>query len=303
MINFKVNQSNTTTTEGIFEVEPLQQGFGHTLGNCLRRVLLSSMEGAAINSVKIEGVSHQFSTIDGISEDVIEIILNLKKVRIKLFSDKAVKMTINFAGKGEVKARDIETGGNGEVVNPDLVIAHVNEAKSKLKMEMTVDKGAGYVLADDKTSSEIGVIPVDAIYSPVLSVDYTVEPTRVGRSTNYDKLVLHIKTDGTIAPEDALTESAKLLSAFFKQVYEPTFDEEIVAISSPVSDDVLRMSVEELDLPVRITNALKAIDIDTVEKLTTTSKSSLMKAKNLGGKSLSLISEKLTERGLSLSEA
>jgi DNA-directed RNA polymerase subunit alpha len=303
MINFKVEQVNQTDTEGIFVLEPLQQGFGHTLGSCIRRVLLSSLEGAAITSVKIDGASHQFSTLAGMSEDVIELILNLKKVRIQLYSDKPVKMTVNFTGKGEVTAKDIDTAGNGEVVNPELVLAHLNDAKAKLKMEMTIEKGTGYVMADETSSTEIGVIPVDAIYSPVVKVEYHVEPTRVGRSTNYDKLTLTITTDGTVKPEDALMQSSRLLSAFFKQVYDPTFDETIVESAPSVSDDVLKLSVEELDLPVRITNALKAIDIDTVEKLTTVSKSQLMKAKNLGGKSLGLILEKLTERGLTLSEA
>jgi DNA-directed RNA polymerase subunit alpha len=303
MINFKVEQENQTDTEGVFVLEPLQQGFGHTLGSCIRRVLLTSLDGAAITSVKIDGVSHQFATLTGMSEDILELILNLKKVRIKLFSDKPVKMTINFTGKGEVTAKDIDAGGNGEIVNTDLVLAHLNDAKAKLKMEMTVEKGNGYVLADETSASEIGVIPVDAIYSPVLKVEYHVEPTRVGRNTNYDKLTLTITTDGTVKPEDALMQSSRLLSAFFKQVFEPTFDETIVESTPSVSDDVLKLSVEELDLPVRITNALKAIDIDTVEKLTTVSKSQLMKAKNLGGKSLGLITEKLTERGLTLSEA
>lgn len=303
MINFKVEQVNHTETEGTFVLEPLQLGFGHTLGSCLRRVLLSSLEGAAITSIKVDGVSHQFSTLPGMSEDIIEFILNLKKVRIKLFSEKAAKMTIKFTGKGEVKARDIDTAGAGEIANPDLVLAHINDAKTKLNVELTVEKGVGYILADDKKTNEIGAIPVDAIYTPIMSVDYTVEPTRVGRKTDFDKLTLHIKTDGTVRAEDALMESAKLLSAFFKQVYDPTFEEEIVPATSSFSEDTLKMSVEELDLPVRITNALKAIDIDTVERLTTVSRSQLMKAKNLGGKSLSLISEKLSERGLTLSEA
>ncbi len=303
MISFKVKQVEQTENHGVFALEPLQGGFGHTLGNCLRRVLLSSLEGAAITSVKIEGASHQFSTLTGISEDVIEIILNLKKVRIKVFGDRPVKMNINVSGKSVVTARDIDTLGNGEIVNPDQHIASLNDAKAKFKVELTVEKGTGYVLAEEKEAAEIGVMPVDAIYTPVLSVNYSVEPTRVGRSTDYDKLTLEITTDGTITPEDAMMQSSRLLASFFKQVYDPSFEEEIVSAGPTVSDDVLKMSVEELDLPVRITNALKAIEIDTVDKLTTVPRVQLMKAKNLGGKSLSLISEKLSERGLTLSEA
>jgi DNA-directed RNA polymerase subunit alpha len=303
MINFKVTTVNQTDTQGTFVLEPLEAGFGYTLGSCLRRVLLSSLEGAAITSIKVDGASHQFSTLPGMSEDIIELILNLKQVRIRLFSEKAAKMTLDFTGKGEVKAADIDTKGAGEIINSNLVLAHLNDAKAKLKIELTVEKGVGYTLADDKSSSELGVLPVDALYSPVLKVDYSVEPTRVGRKTNFDKLTLTITTDGTLRPEDALMQSSRLMAAFFKQVFEPTFDEEIVETTASPSDDVLKMSVEELDLPVRITNALKAIDIDTVEKLTSVSKSQLMKAKNLGGKSLGLISEKLSERGLTLSEA
>lgn len=303
MINFKVKQIEQTDTHGVFSLEPLEAGFGHTLGNCLRRVLLSSLEGAAITSVKIDGASHQFSTLAGMSEDVIELILNLKQVRVKIFSDKPIKMTINVSGKAEVTARDIDTLGNGEIVNPSLHLASLTDAKSKLKIELTAEKGIGYVIADEKKTDELGVIPIDSIYTPVLAVNYTVEPTRVGRKSDYDKVTLDITTDGTITPEESLLASAKLLSAFFKQVYDPTFDEEIVAVGPTITDDVLKMSVEELDLPVRITNALKAIEIDTVEKLTTVPRQQLMKAKNLGGKSLTLISEKLLERGLSLSEA
>ncbi|MCL5784944.1 MAG: DNA-directed RNA polymerase subunit alpha [Patescibacteria group bacterium] len=302
MINFKIITTEQTDNKGVFVIEPLESGFGHTLGNCLRRVLLNNLEGAAISSVKINNVSHQFSTISGISEDVTEIILNLKKVRIKLFSDKPVKVRLQSSGKGEVKARDIDALGNGEIVNPDLHIATLNTPASKLDIEMTVEKGVGYVMADEKKTQEIGVIPIDSIYSPVLSVNYKVEPTRVGRNTNFDKLTLEVISDGTMKPEDALLSSAKLISIYFKQIYEPTFEGEEVQ-EPVVSNDALKLSVEELDLPVRITNALKAVDIDTVEKLMTTPRGILLKTKNLGVQSLSLISQKLAERGLTLSEA
>lgn len=301
MINFKVTTSQTSDHQGCFVIEPLESGFGHTLGNCLRRVLLTSLEGAAISSVKIDGVSHQFSTLAGVSEDVTEIILNLKKVLIKLFSDKPVKMRLQASGKREVKAGDIDTLGGAEIINPDLHIASLNTSAAKLNIEMTADKGVGYIGADEKKSNEIGVIMIDSIYTPVISVTYKVESTRVGRNTNFDKLLLDIVTDGTLTPEEALNSTAKILSGYFKQIYEPTFDEEEV---QPVtSNEVLKLSVEELDLPVRITNALKAVDIDTVERLTQTPKVQLMKAKNLGVQSISLISEKLAERGLTLSEA
>lgn len=302
MITFKVTTTEQNDTTGAFVIEPLEKGFGHTLGSCLRRVLLTALEGAAITSVKIDGISHQFSTISGVSEDVIQVILNLKKVRLKLFSDKPVKLILKVSGKKEILAKDIDTLGNGEVINPTLHIASLNSPSAKLGIEMIAEKGVGYVGADERKTNEIGVIPIDSIYAPVLSVEYKIEPTRVGRSTDYDKLTLNVTTDGTLKPEEALNTSAKLLGGYFKQIFEPTFEGEVVE-ESKISDDVLNLSVEELDLPVRITNALKAVDIDTVGKLATTSQSLLLKTKNLGAQSLNLISQKLSERGLTLGEA
>ncbi len=302
MINFKINTIEQTDNSGSFAIEPLERGFGHTLGSVLRRVLLSGLEGAAISTIKIDGVSHQFSTIPGISEDVIQIILNLKKVKLRIFSDKPIRLVVKASGKGEVKARDINAMGGGEIVNPDQHIASLNTPSAKLNIEMTAEKGVGYVGADEKKTSEIGVLPIDSIFTPVISVDYKVEPTRVGRSTNFDKLVMNITTDGSVKPEEALNQSAKVLSDYFKQLFEPVFEGEEVE-ETKVPDDVLKLSVEELDLPVRITNALKAVDIETVEKLITAPRAQLLKTKNLGVQSLTLISQKLQERGLSLSEA
>lgn len=302
MLNLKINTISQNDNYGTFALEPLERGFGHTLGNCLRRVLLSSLEGAAISTIKIDGVAHQFSTISGVSEDVIQIILNLKKVRMKIFSDKPIRLIIKASGKGEVKARDIDTLGGGEIINTDLHIASLNAPSAKLNIELIAEKGAGYIGADEKKTSELGVIPIDSIFTPILSVNYKVEPTRVGRSTNFDKLIFEITTDGTIKPEDALNQSARIISDYFRQVYEPVVTQE--EITQPaISNDVLRLSVEELDLPVRITNALKAVDIDTVEKLIVAPRAQLLKTKNLGVQSLTLISQKLQERGLSLSEA
>lgn len=301
---FKVTEDSSKDNTAQITLEPLENGFGHTLGNSLRRTLLTSLAGAAITSVKISGVQHQFSTIPGVIEDVIQIILNLKKVRVKLYSDKPIHIKISKSGAGEVKGSDIDTLGNGEVSNPDTHIATLTDSKAKLNIEMTVELGTGYVSADQRKMSEIGVLPVDAIFSPVVSVNYTVDQTRVGRRTDFDKLTFEITTDGTVSPLEALKKSSLLLSNQFKQVYDP---QEVVSTeesSTPsfVTDDVLKASVEELDLPVRITNALKAIEVDTIGKLTTVSPSQLMKAKNLGAKSLNLISDKLVERGLSLSE-
>ena len=301
---FKVTEEDQKDSKATITLEPLENGFGHTLGNSLRRTMLTSLTGAAITSVKISGVQHQFSTIPGVIEDVIQIILNLKKIRIKLYSDKPIHVKINKSGAGEVKGSDVDTLGNGEVGNPSAHIATISDSKGKLNIEMTVELGTGYISADERKMSEIGVLPIDAIFSPVVSVNYTVDQTRVGRRTDFDKLTFEITTDGTITAIEALQKASQILSQQFKQVYDPqevALTEE-AATPSFITDDVLKASVEELDLPVRITNALKAIEVDTIGKLTTVSPSQLMKAKNLGAKSLGLISEKLGERGLNLSE-
>lgn len=302
---FKLTEQNSKDNQAQIILEPLESGFGHTLGNSLRRTMLSSLVGAAITSVKISGVQHQFSTIPGVLEDVIQIILNLKKVRIKLYSDKPIQVKISKTGAGEVKAGDLDTLGGGEVVNEEAHIATLSDSKAKLNMEMTVEPGIGYTSSNERKMSEIGVLPVDAIFSPVLSVNYTVDQTRVGRKTDFDKLTLDVTSDGTISPLEAVQKAAQILSKQFKQIYEPEETELTEETTTPsfITDDVLKASIEELDLPVRITNALKAIEVDTIGKLTTVSPAQLMKAKNLGAKSLNLISEKLTERGLTLSEA
>lgn len=303
MIRFKVKVEKEKGNWALVCLEPLEQGYGHTLGNSLRRCLLSSLPGAAIVNVKISGVSHQFATIPGIVEDVIEMILNLKKIRAKLYGEKPVKFSLQASGKGEVKGKDINTQGNGEIINPDQYIATMTDAKAKLNIEMTVGLGVGYVPAEEQKTNEIGLIPIDAIYTPVLSVNYTVDSTRVGRRTDFDKLNLELTTDGSITPVEAVNKAAEILVEYFKQVYNPVTEEEIPADTNKISSEMLKSSVEELDLPVRITNALKAIEIDTVGKLIEIPKADLMKAKNLGAKSLSLISDKLSERGLALSEA
>ncbi len=284
-------------------IEPLEAGFGHTLGNSLRRVLLTSLKGAAITSLKIDGVAHQFSTLDGVMEDVIEIILNLKKVRLQIAGEKTVKLSLKVSGKKVVKAGDLEIEGDGEIINKEQVIATLTDSKSKLSMEMIAEQGRGYLMAEERKGSEIGRIPVDALFSPVVAVNYSVAPTRVGRRTDFDQLILDITTDGTTTPPEALNEASKILSETFRKVYEPDLEEEVEETGSTISEETLKLTVEELDLPVRITNALKAIEINTIEGLISMPRPQLLKAKNLGTKSLSLISEKLSERGLTLREA
>lgn len=310
MTKFKLEVADQNNNSALVSLEPLEQGYGHTLGNSLRRTMLNSLQGNAITAVKIDGVSHQFSTIPGIIEDVIQIILNLKKVRLTIYGDehnspKPIHIKLSKSGKGDVLAKDIDTLGQGEIINGDLKIATITDPKTKLNIELTAESGIGYVPAEEKKSAEIGVMPIDAIFTPVLSVNYTVDQTRVGRRTDFDKLNLEITTDGTVSPQEAVEKAAQILSGYFKQVYEPSEDEvvEETVKTGTATDEVLKASVEELDLPVRITNALKAIDINTIGELLTVAPGQLMKAKNLGAKSLTLISEKLTERGLSLGEA
>lgn len=300
---FKVKTETESENFAKIVLEPLEAGFGHTLGNSLRRVLLASLQGAAITSVKIDGVSHQFSTIDGVLEDVIEIILNLKKICLQVNGEQPIKLSLKTSGKKVVKAGDFEIEGDGKVVTPEAVVATLTDTKSKLNMEMTAQSGKGYSVAEERKVPEIGVIAVDALFSPVVSVNYSVEPTRVGRSTDFDKLTLDITTNGVLTPLEALNEAAKILSETFHKVYEPDEEKEIEETGVKISEEVLKLTIEELDLPVRITNALKAIELNTIEDLINIPQNQLLKAKNLGTKSLTLISEKLSERGLHLIEA
>lgn len=300
---FKIKTELEKENFASIAIEPLEAGFGHTLGNSLRRVLLTALPGAAVTSIKIDGIAHRFSTIDGVLEDVIEIILNIKKIRLSIPADKSIKLTLKASGKRVVKAGDLEISGDGEIVSPDQHIATLTDAKSKLNIEMEAISGKGYSISDERKTDEIGVIAVDALFSPVISVNYNVEPTRVGRRTDFDKLILDVTTDGTISPLEAINTAAKLLSDTFHAIFEPEIEEEVEDSGSKVSEETLKLTIEELDLPVRITNALKAIEINTIEDLINTPRQQLLKAKNLGAKSIRLISEKLAERGLTLSEA
>lgn len=286
---------------GKFVIEPLDQGYGHTIGNSLRRVLLTSLPGAAITQVKISGVKHQFSTLSGMSEDVVEFVLNLKKVRLNINQEKPVKLTLDVRGPKEVKASDITPSAGVEIVNGDLTLAHLADSKSKLTTHLVAENGAGYSLANERPSNEIGVIPIDANFSPIAKVNYFVEATRVGRVTNFDKLTIEIFTDGTIKPSEALRQAAKILVDQFATILQPpsTGRKQKQEPSKPViTDDVLNTSLEELDLPVRLINSLKLGKIVTISDFLTKDKRELMKMKNMGPKSISLVEEKLAEKGI-----
>lgn len=293
-------------TCGKFVVEPLERGYGTTLGNSLRRVLLSSLPGYAITSAKIEGVLHEFSTIDGVKEDVTEIVLNLKGVILKIHGDGPKTLYIDASGKCQVTAGDIQVDSDVEILNPELVIANLEDG-GVLKMELTCDKGRGYVSAErNKQLMQpiIGVIAIDSIYTPVLKVNYTVENTRVGQITDYDKLTLEAWTNGTISAQDAVSLGAKILTDhlnLFVDLSEEARETETMIVKNDDSKTkVLEMTIEELDLSVRSFNCLKRASINTVEDLTNRTEEDMMRVRNLGRKSLEEVIAKLESLGLSL---
>ncbi len=298
---FQIEAESQKPGYGLFVIAPLEQGYGQTLGNSLRRVLLSSLPGAAVTSVKIAGVGHQLSALPGLKEDIVELILNIKKIRLIVEGNESVTMTLSKKGPGEVRAADIEVPAGVTIVNPDLILGTLADKKASLEMELTAEKGYGYVPADERHSEEIGRIPLDSLFSPVTRVNYRVEATRVGQMTNLDHLVMEIWTDGTINPSDALKSAAKILVSYFMQVYEPKAKaDEAVAVTPSISDEILKMRIEELDIPTRIVNALANGSIETIGQLLGTPRTELLKIKNLGVKSLSAVEEKLREKGVAL---
>ena len=291
---------------GSFVVEPLERGFGTTLGNSLRRVLLSSLPGYAITSVKIDNVLHEFSTIPNVKEDVTEIVLNLKGVILKIYGDGPKIMYIEANGSGEITAGDIKADSEGEILNPDHHIATL-DADAHVVMELTADKGRGYVSSDrNKQILEpaIGVIAIDSIYTPVLKVNYTVDNTRVGQITDYDKLTIDVTTDGTISAKDAVSFAAKILTEhlnLFVELSDEVSNTEIMVDKDDTENGkVLETTIEELDLSVRSFNCLKRAGINTVEDLINKTEEDMMKVRNLGRKSLEEVVAKLASLGLSL---
>ncbi|MDF9407569.1 DNA-directed RNA polymerase subunit alpha [Pelotomaculum isophthalicicum JI] len=292
-------------TYGKFTVEPLERGYGITLGNSLRRILLSSLPGAAVTSVKINGVLHEFSTIPGVVEDVTDIILNLKSLSLKLHNDEEKILRIESEAAGVVRAGDIIYDSDVEILNPELTIATLS-GNANLSMEITVSKGRGYVSAERNKKNEhiIGVIPVDSVFTPVRKVNYNVENTRVGQITDYDKLTIEVWTDGSIRPDEAISLSAKIMSEhlrLFIGLTETVSDVEImVEKEEEQKDKILEMTIEELDLSVRSYNCLKRAGINTVEELIQRNEDDMMKVRNLGKKSLEEVVNKLRELGLLL---
>lgn len=300
-----LDEKTATDSYGRFTAEPFERGYGHTIGNSLRRILLSSLEGAAITSVKITGALHEFAVLKGVKEDVAQIILNLKKIRVKLHSDGPERLYLKVKKAGKVTAKDIEKNANVEIMNPDQEIANIDSGTT-LEMELEVLPGKGYVLADEMKSRKysVGTIVLDALFSPITKVNYEVENTRVEQTLNYDRLVMEIWTDGSISPEDALIESAKILknslNIFTGVVPEQEEVDETVEKEDEKLEELLEQSLGIMDLSTRSSNSLKNAGIETIRQLVQIKEEEMMTFDNFGKRSLEEVKEKLQELGLTL---
>ena len=312
MVAPRIETVTETDTYGKFVIEPQERGFGTTLGNALRRVLLSSIEGAAITSIKIDGVLHEFSTIPGVKEDTTEIILNLREVFVKAHKNGSeyrehATLRLDVRGPGEVTAADIQTSSDVEIINPEAHIATLSDETARLSMEMTVEVGRGFVLPgkQERIKQTIGVIPVGAVFSPVRRINYTVDPTRVGHRTDYDRLTLEVITNGSIRPSDAVSEAAKILDRHLRLFFDfskggVAYDEGFGLEGREFERHAPDARIEELDFSVRTYNCLKKADVLTISDLVQMSEADLMAIRNFGRKSLNEVKEKLTQLGLGL---
>jgi DNA-directed RNA polymerase subunit alpha len=305
MVNpvFKVKEEKIAANHSEFTIEPLEPGYGHTLGNAIRRALLTSIPGAAITSIKIAGVKHKFSTIPGVKENVVDLLLNIKGLNLRLLDGaEKGKASLNVKGSKEITGADFELPENVEIVNKDHYVASINDKKAKLELELTIEQGLGYSSAEERRSTTLGLIPTDAVFTPVKRVSYEVSATRVGRQTDLDKLMLSVWTNGIVSPKDALEEASKILTAYFLQVYEPksVVSSETTGVKSSISDSISKLTIDELDLPTRIYNSLRNGGIETLGQLLSTTKKDLISMRNMGNKSIMVVEEKLKEKGVSL---
>lgn len=295
--NFKITIKDKEVNSAEVIIEPLPQNFGHTMGNALRRVLLTSLEGGSAIRVKIDGVSHQFSTLTGLKEDILELVLNLKTLNFFVDSDEPVDIKLKASGAKVVKASDLDLPSNVTIANPDVVLANLTSAKSKLSAVVTVARGLGYVASEENATNEIGVIPLDASFSPVIKANYTIEAARVGRSSNFDKVRLNLTTDGTISPEEAVRSAARILTGFYDYVNSA----EAYVIEKKSSHEATTAGfVDDLDLPTRVLNALKKAGFNKLADLKVLSLADLRKVKNLGEKSAMQVVEKAGEKGIEI---
>ena len=285
--------------------EPLEPGYGNTLGNSLRRVLLNSIEGAAITRIKVDGATHQFTTLKGMSEDMVDFSLNMKQVRLSLENQETAVLKLSVQNKDEVYASDIQVPSGVKIANPELLIARLSGSESKLEAELTAEKGIGYKLADINADLKLGEIALDALFSPIIKVAYRVEATRVGRRTDYDRLIMEIWTDGTIDATTAVSQASEVLMKHFQQILDPQEIEveEPVVEEAPADNETMSLTVEELELPARIANALRKGGYKTVKDLTNATTDEIAKVKNLGEKSVDFVQEALDKKGVSLKEA
>jgi DNA-directed RNA polymerase subunit alpha len=302
--NYKITEYDQSKNYGKFELEPLERGFGTTIGNALRRVMLSSMPGSAVVSVKIDGVLHEFQKIDGIREDVMNIILNIKSLVVKNYSNTKKVMTLSVSKEGTVTAADIEHDADIEIVNPDLVICNLVKG-GKIDMELTVDNGRGYVDASEikkEMGEQVGVIPVDALYSPIDKVAFEVESARVGRNENFDKLIMYVNTNGSITPEEAMALASRILIEHLNIVADLNQIADVTGIMAEKKVDTitktLETPIEEIEFSVRAYNCLKRANINTVQDLIDKKESEVTKIRNLGKKSLKEVIDKVNEMGL-----
>lgn len=304
--SFKVKEITASPDFGEFVIEPLEPGYGHTMGNAIRRVLYTSIPGAAVVSVRIPGVKHKFSTLPGLKENIVDLLLNVKELNF-LLPENRQSATVKLSVKGakKVTANDLELSDGVEIMNKEQYIGSLSGDKAKLDMELTIEKGLGFSLAEERRSSTVGVISADAVFTPVRRVTYSVTATRVGRRTDLDKLIMKIWTNGTVSPKDALNHAAKMLAQYFVQIYEPKTVQGKTEGSVPASSipaEILKVTIDELDLPTRIYNSLRNGGIETIEQLLSTPRKELISMRNMGGKSISVIDEKLQEKGINLNQ-
>lgn len=297
---FHIKTIKDSASYGKYELSPLIGGFGHTLGNSLRRILLITIPGAAITKIRVDGANHLFTTLPGVKEDLVDISLNLKKVKFAYSKDEPVVLELNKKGTGIVTAKDIIDNDLCQVSNPDQYIATITDPKAALSISLTIERGVGYTLAKEQKTDVVGEIILDSTFTPVLKANYEVEPTRLGKKSNYDKLTMEIWTDGSINPLTALKYAAKDMISSLSQIVDPKeFDEEVVTLASNPSVSGLDMSIEEIELPLRVTNALKKAGYITIENLIKGGRLEVSKAKNVGEKSLKIIDNWLKDKNFS----
>ncbi|MBU1117693.1 DNA-directed RNA polymerase subunit alpha [Patescibacteria group bacterium] len=300
---FHIKTIKETATYGKFELSPLVGGLGHTLGNSIRRILLITIPGAAITRIRIDGVTHLFTTLPGVKEDLVEVSLNLKKVKFTYKNEDPTTLVLEKTGKGVVTAGDIADSVTCKVANPDQVIATLTTDKAHLKIEMTVERGVGYTLAREQKSEVVGEIILDTTFTPVLKANYSVEPTRLGKKSNYDKLTMEVWTDGSVEPLVAFkTASKDLINALNQIVDTREFEDEVITLDSMPVNQLTEISVEEIELPLRVTNALKKASYPNIDTLIKAGRADVSKAKNVGEKSLKIIDSWLKEKGYSWSK-